>query len=305
MKLREIYIRCKKCYDVVQEMDAHKISYSDSKFVNDQLKDVEFLSGSFGSLKKYLKNDEDRSQMLLGKRPIGRYIDKDGFEKSKKCLLHKMSAIIDLCESMGMNAEEKKGIDIKIPPNCDFTDYRKIMDDLEFIFLKCPLFKSDTEELKFESVDVGSMWISFIVLSAGTSIILNNIVEFIDKVIILRSHWMTLKMQEAELNKSKMDEKEKLELLKSINKLYKAHIDNAVSDLEEITKCKLKDGDERGRVEQSIEKAEKLINKGLQIYPMIDSPKETKVLFEPLKTKYISIADELKRLTDKKADDNE
>lgn len=219
--------------------------------------------------------------------------------------MYKMSAIIDLCESMGMSAEEKSGIDIKIPPNCDFTDFRKIMDDLEFIFLKCPLFKSDTEELKFESVDVGSTWISFIVLSVGTSIILNNIAAFIDKVIIIRSHRLTLEMQETELNKSKMDEKEKLELLKNINKLYKTYVSNAVSDLEEMTKCKLKDGDERGKVEKAIEKAEKLIDKGLQIYPMIDSSKETKLLFEPLKMKYLSIADEIKLLTDKKAKDNE
>lgn len=49
MKLKEIYIRCKKCYNIIKEMEVYKISFSDSEFVNAQLKDIEFLSSSFNS----------------------------------------------------------------------------------------------------------------------------------------------------------------------------------------------------------------------------------------------------------------
>ena len=59
---------------------------------------------------------------------------------------------------------------------------------------------------------------------------------------------------------------------------------------------KLKDGKKRGLAEQSFEKIEKLIDKGLQIYSTIDSPQEAKVLFEPLKRKFLDTEKELKMI---------
>lgn len=53
---------------------------------------------------------------------------------------------------------------------------------------------------------------------------------------------------------------------------------------------------EFGRIEQCFEKMGVLIEKGLQIRASIDSPSETKALFEPLEMKYLEIGNTLKLL---------
>ena len=156
--------------------------------------------------------------------------------------------------------------------------------------------------MKFENVDVGSTWITFtivgIAIVTGGSILMNNIAAFLDKVIVIRSHKMTVKAQESELNKSNIDSKEREEILKGIVKTYNLAVENATYELEKITGYDINDEEERGRAEQCIKKAVDLIDKGLEIYTTIDSPKEVKVLFEPLEMKYLSISKEPKLLTE-------
>ena len=204
-----------------------------------------------------------------------------------------------LYKSMG--GEPDIGLDIKIPETDNITEFKKYIDNLEFIFTKCPFFQSEETSLKLETVDKGSIWLVIGVVCASATVgsaLLNNIAAFIDKCFVIKSHRLTCMAQEQDIKASEYSEKEKEEMLEVVKKLYRIRVSNAIKELEESTGCHIKDGDDRGRAEQSLEKLGKLIDKGMQIYSSIDSPDEVKALFEPLEMKYLSIADELKKITE-------
>ena len=109
-----------------------------------------------------------------------------------------------------------------------------------------------------------------------------------------------MKKQEAELEKSELENSEREDIFKGIKKLYDIAVKNTIHDLEQSTGYTIKDGEEIERAKQAIEKTVQLLEKGLEIYSTIDSPQEIKALFEPLEMKYISISNEIKLLNDSK-----
>ena len=223
-------------------------------------------------------------------------------EKVERCYgpILQMQSIIVLYQSMGH--AQSIGLDIKIPETDNITEFKKYIDNLEFIFTKCPFFQSDEASLKLETADSGSIWLVIGVACASVaagSALLNNIAAFVDKCFVIKSHRLTCKRQEQEIEKAKLEQNEKEELIKNVNKMYKIGVANAIRELEESTEYHIKDGDEMGRVEQAFEKLEKMIDKGMQIYSSIDSPDEVKVLFKPLEMHYLSIAEELKQIAEK------
>lgn len=229
------------------------------------------------------------------------------FNMARDQLVLEMKTIINICESFGIYQEEGTiGIDIKFPISDNFVDFRKNIDELDFVLTKCPFLQSDIESLRFSGMDIGSAWLAFIVIGAGVatgSVLLNNIAALVDKSIIIRSHFLTTQGQKQDIEKSRLDQKAKNEIIENINKIYKIQVENAIKELEEISGHEISDGDERGRAEQSFEKLGRLIDKGLQIYSSIDAPQETEELFGPLEMKYLSIENKLKVL-EKKKDDN-
>jgi hypothetical protein len=227
----------------------------------------------------------------------------DDFKNKKECLITSMDTIIKLYESMNIDTNERIGLSIKLPLINDLTDFKNYISDLEFIFNKSPFSKTENEYFKFKSIDVGSIWIELIVVGvaiSGGSFLLNNIAAFIDKCIIIRSHLLTMKKQEAELEKSELENSEREDIFKGIKKLYDIAVKNTIHDLEQSTGYTIKDGEEIERAKQAIEKTVQLLEKGLEIYSTIDSPQEIKALFEPLEMKYISISNEIKLLNDSK-----
>lgn len=225
--------------------------------------------------------------------------DKNKILDSKRALYNCMVDAINLYESMDLKYEEGNGIDIKLP-NCeDFSDLKKYISEIEFILFRCPFFNIENESLKFEAFDVGSLWLTFACVGAGAltfSVILNNLAAFLDKCIILKSHYLTVQTQEKTLESIQMEEKEKQIIIKGINDVYKAQVKNAIKELEELTNIQLKNGEEEDVVERAFEKANALMDKGMQIYSTIESNKENKALFEPVKMQYISIEENLKLL---------
>lgn len=305
MKFENIYCLCKKYYNDIcrkailrEDGEAVKIiKVDDVLHATEQLAQIECLKESSEEFLNNIKN------VQKGKMMIGESSSLD-FKRAKEKLLIEINTIISLYESMSLHTKEFPGIDIKIP-NCEnFMDFKKIINEIDFIITKCPFIQREAEFLRFEGIDVGSQWISFVVSGAVAvtvgSILLNNIAAFVDKCIIIRSHYLTTIQQKLEVQKSQIEQNEKDELIKNINRIFKIHIENAIKELEEKTGCKISDGDERGRAEQSLQKMGELIDKGLQIYSSIDSPQETKALFEPLEMKYLSIEQELKAIEDKK-----
>lgn len=215
-----------------------------------------------------------------------------------------MDDVIKLYESMELECDEHIGIDIKLPKCDDFADFIKYIEELNFVLYKCPFFKIQGEDLKFNTFDVGSLWLNFVIagltIGATGSIIMNNLAAFFDKCLIIKSHKKTLEQQELLIQSMQIENKEKESMLKAINKLYETQVANCITELEMETGISLGDGEQRGVVCQAFEKTNLLIDKGLQIYTTIDSPNEVKALFQPLEMKFISVFDEKKQLEDKK-----
>lgn len=319
MRLGEIYRKCRDNYNYINDifndiLDAHE--KCNEMLKSDHIEDTRI---AYRLLNKRLKLFKEYIDKILGdiecfdisrERLTEAIINNDLTSMQKKDYAEKLmvqiDCIIKLCESMGLN-KNNLGLDIKIPEVDDITEFKKYIDGLEFVFTKCPFFQSNEANLKFESVDIGSTWliigVACATVAAG-SVLLNNIAAFVDKCFIIKSHRQTCLIQQQMIEKSKCDQKQKEELLKTIEKVYKISVDNEIKELEETTGYQIQDGDERGRVEQSFERLEKLFDKGMQIYTSIDSPPETKALFAPLEMHYSSIAEELKRI-EKKPDDGD
>lgn len=228
--------------------------------------------------------------------------------KELECLSQKMKCVILLYETMGYNNKESIGIDIKIPKIGSITDLKTYIDGLEFVFTKCPFLQSKSERLELRTVEHGSIWLVFTVVGvtvAVGSILLNNIAAFIDKCFVIRNHKLICESQRQCIEIMEVDQKEKEEMLKNINKVYKIMIKKTIKEFEECTGYQLQDGDEEGRAEQSFERMIKLLDQGLQIYSSINSPEEIKAVFAPLEMHYLDIQKGLKQIEEKADTDNE
>lgn len=257
---------------------------------------------------------KDEADALINSVPEF-YVNSDSFnitreewnriESAKYTLLRTMDDTVDLYEKMGIDTEERVGLDIKLPKFNDFSEFVKYINDIEFVLTKCPFLQDNNEKLIFENVDVGSTWLTFLVIggavTASGSVLLNNIASFVDKCIILRSHFLTTQKQKVELEAEKRDKAEKEIISKYIDDLYKNLVDSTIKELEKTTNHTVKneDGDEFGRIEQCFDKMGVLIEKGLQIRASIDSPNATQALFEPLEMKYLEVDNALKLLEKK------
>ncbi len=188
-----------------------------------------------------------------------------------------METIIDLYEGMNIG-EGGNGIDIKMPPCDDLKDYILYLKDIDFIFTQCPFLQCENEILKFESVDVGSNWLKFVVTSATTCMILNNTAALVDKALILRSHYISIQQQEEMLKSIQLKNELTSAQIETFNLLRKSYVDAAISSLE--NDCgKIDNPEERDKAERALEKLEILLEKGCEIYATLDSPEETQALF--------------------------
>lgn len=314
MKLRNIYIVCKENYNIIKDFVGTNTVINGRTGIS--IKDWKKTSEAANRLKEIPAIKEKVNSFLNSIPSLCRRADDPDIldvtnhewtiiNSEKAHLVSAIETIIELYESMGLGEEKGYGIDIKLPSINDFSEYVQCISDIDFIFSKCPFLKDENEKLKFENFDVGSMWLTFtvigIIVETGSAI-LNNLQIFIDQSIILRTHYLDYQKQKFELEKIKQDEEYKKTILQYIDTMYKKEVDKCIKELEMTTAYKVEnnDGDENGRIKQCFEKMGKLIEQGLQIYSTIDSPKETQVLFEPLKTKYMFAEEQLKLIEEKK-----
>ncbi len=189
---------------------------------------------------------------------------------SNKGILNKMRAIIELYESLNLG-EGLDGVDIKIPKCNSLGEYISYLKDIDFIFEQCPFLQHKDGTIKFKNVDVGSQWLTFlIVVTSGTAAatyILNNLAMLLDKAVQLKSHLINLREQE-EIVRSKKLANDALESgLEIFGDLKKHYLSETVKELEtNNTEYPLKDGEERGKAEKSLEKLCGLLEKGVEIY---------------------------------------
>ncbi len=299
MKLRNIYILCKENVDYVANIEAKDVKYPNGragKNVTGCKQAIEHMQ----QLKEidYLKNEIER----LVENVSSYFINKESFvvdaaewniiANAKLRLMNRMNAVIDLYESMGFEKGEELALDIKMPQSNDLTEFMENIKDLEFIITKCPFLKSESESLRFESTDVGSFWITLCVIAGTTvvtSVIINNLLAVVDKTLVIKSHMETLEQQKALTEKMNLENEQKKSMIQSLEMLYKCQVEQCITELEEQTQITMADGEERGRAEQVLNKMMKLLDKGMQFYPSINSSNEVKALFEPIEMKYISM----------------
>ncbi len=303
MRLYNIYRLCKQNIDIIDNMDFKNYgsyySILNWKEYNDTLltlRNINVLNGYINNFIQimYQHNVKDGLPILSDT------ITKD-LNKIKNKISNIMNVIIEFYESMNIS-NEKNGIDIKLPPCEDLKEYINYLKEFDFIFSQCPFLQCENETLKFESVDVGSNWIRLAVASTSTCFILSNIGALVDKAIMLRSHYITVKQQEETLKAAQMKNELAEDEIKFFNSIKDAYMNTAIKELQE--KCgELKDGEEKGKAEKSLKKLCELIDKGAEIYASIDAPEEIQVLFPDIQSNLELPGELVKYLEDKELED--
>lgn len=308
MKLRNIYLVCRDNIDDLQSLSTQDISLSGrmGKRVSgwlatsqalSKIKEIEFLNEKVENLINAIPEffiRRDRFDIL--NEEWGR------INTARNILVDRMQGIIELYEGMGLAEENKLGMDIKLPKFRDFSEYASYISDLNFIFTKCPFLQTENENMQFANVDVGSTWLTFFVVGSASiltgSIFLNNLAAFVDKCIIIRSHYLTTKKQKQDLEIKEKDEKKREIISGYLDNMYKGEVEKAIRELEDVTGCPVEnsDGDEYRRIERCFDLMGKLIEQGLKISASIDAPSEVQALFQPLEMKYLSIGETQKLL---------
>lgn len=241
------------------------------------------------------------------------YCDKNNFDVSediiskfiaaRKELIVAMETVIAVYEMANTKVMEdiSGGFDIKLPHFNDVGEFSKCLNDLDFIIKQCPYLKDKDEQIKYGSVDIGSTWLTFLIVGVSTGcILLNNISKIVDKAIKIKSHVVTVKAQEEALRSLQIRNEVSGEVLSIFKQANKAIVDQCVDELQNEL-GKLSDGEEKDKVGKSLEKLAYWMDKGMQIYSTIEAPAEVKDLF-PEQEDLSFLTDDIQKLLEMKVD---
>lgn len=295
MKLHNVYYLCKKLVDVFNRKRIEAFEHNKSFHIVGWGEYVEALetirliptfndiaTEAYENIPVFVRGD---STPLVDVNTMNRFVN------INRSISQKMTTIIEIYEAMEIGGSGT-GIDVKMPQCTELEDYISYLKDINFIFTQCPYLLCDNEKMRFLNVDVGSNWISFLIdVAAGsglTSIIAKNLAKIVDYAIVLKSRYLSVKQQEEALKVAKKKTelaKEEIEIFKTLKSHY---MEDTVAQLEKEI-APLNDGEERGKVEVSLEKLMTLLDKGVEIYASLDAPKDIQVLFPEIgETKKIS-----------------
>lgn len=201
------------------------------------------------------------------------------FTKYRTELIIELETVIALYESME-NGDAQAGIDIKIPQCSSLKEYIQYMRDIDFIFSQCPFISKSDEEIIFNTVDVGSTWLSFFIkATAGKNFIFSTLSKLTELAVKIQSNMNVLKQQDEMLKTMQQKNEIGNEVIDVFKKMKEKTLDDAVSEMENECKMTLSDPEERDRARRSLDIYAQLIDKGLEIYSSIETPKEIKVQF--------------------------
>lgn len=187
-----------------------------------------------------------------------------------------------MCEAIGVKSDSS-GFDIKLPPNMTLAELSKCTHDLDNVFNQCPLLKSEQEEVRLRGVDIGSIWVTFSIIGAGSALafsILKNLAAMVDQIMQIRERAAICKQQE-ELAKQAQLKNEEIQPIVNANKTIiknltqscaeKLASDNNIDSPEDIA-----------QIRASLDMLREWIEKGMEVYASIEAPKEIKSAFPPL-----------------------
>ncbi len=228
------------------------------------------------------------------------------FKEEQRNLISRMYTIIDLYENSHNDDTDALGFDIKLPEFSSIKEVAQCMRDLDFIIGQCPYLILPDSEIKYKTVDIGSFWITFFVIGAAASKILQNLSKIVEAATRIKSQVVTVKQQEEILRSMEFKNDIAMDMIDTFKQINKQLTDRCVKDLENDID-ELKDGDEFDRVGKSLEKMAEWLARGMQIYSAIDAPTDIKALFpqqeeQPLLNDDIIKLLEMKQNAEKSAD---
>ena len=225
---------------------------------------------------------------------------KDRFVAARGKLIVAMETVIDMYETINPKKviDEDYGFDIKMPEFDDLGEFSKCMEDLDFVMKQCPYLNDKDGQIKYGSIDVGSTWLTFIIVGVGATTIMTNLAKIVDIAIKIKSHITTVKMQEEALRSVEIRDETAAEVLDAYKKANRILTQNSVAELEREL-GELKDGEEKDKAGKTLEKLGYWMDKGMQIYSSIDAPVEIKDVF-PLQQETNFLSDDLIKLLENK-----
>lgn len=313
MRLYNIYRICHECREKIEsnlgftEREGDGVIHLSCYYVDGWVECKEALNQLHGisCLEKYVDDVYGAVDEIIKelKRPGLTSMEKDKFDIKMGELLTALKTIERLYDSLGLG-EVGVGIDVKIPKCNSLKEYMDYLKEIDFIFTQCPFLISEEERIQFNTVDVGSQWLSFVVGgTAGTFFVLNNLGRIVSLVHRMKAEYFFSRRQRISVEEQALKKEVLEDTVRVFKRLEQEVLCNCVDELEnEIGE--LRDGEERGRVEKSIEKMFMLVDKGVEIYTSIETPNEIKALFPANKDNVMLPDNIIELLEDKKSEES-
>lgn len=287
MRLTYMYYLIKKSCDAIESIHFDSVKAKDQRGISTDCIQVSNWTNAKKALHtlKALNCFDDIIDSIINTIGIIR-TEKDSFIidlndynkliKSIQILLQNLNGVIVFCEAAGLDSS-KSGFDVKLPQTKDFSELSKYVSTLDRIFSQCPYLNIDGERIEIESVDIGSIWMKFAVITVSTSVILSNLATLVDKCVKIQSHIITCKQQEEQYRTLQL----KNDLLESIiqaneeatNILLDQTVEELQKDIGELN------SEDTVRLKMSLKELSNMMVKGLEIYASIDAPDEVKAFF--------------------------
>ncbi len=282
MRLHNIFYVCKSCLPSIEEACITNVK-NNEEFV--RVRGWKECKRALDVLKRidcFKEEIEDLYNLIdwqVGREYINLPSDqKDDFVRKILTIKSSVKAMVKLCDMMEIGGAES-GIDVKIPKCESLKEYMGYLKEIDFIFTQCPYLLHEKEEIKFNTVDVGSQWLVFAVAGAtGAFYILNNLAKLIHEAVKYKSNILICKQQEEALKEMQQKNEVMQETIDAFKKLNQVTTNKYMGELESEL-GELPNSEEQDKVKRTIEKLVFLMDKGVEIYSSIETPKEIKVLF--------------------------
>lgn len=285
MRLQEVYTVCKKTQETWWTLSFDEIKSGTITYYRVQNPD-----GIRATL-SYLSDIESFTEVISAIRDISPgFVQSSGDitvdQRSKNILTteyqrlnNKVTTITELFDSLDYR-QDSNGFDIKLPPDMSLSELSKCTRDLDNIFSTCPLFSNQPSTITFSAVDVGSVWLSFVIGGTAVVVTLRLIAELADKALVIRSHYLTTKEQEEKIRSLNLSN-ELFEQAVEVNKtITKGLMDQVCSDL--AGEHDIKNPEDKLRLKNSLQLLSDWMSKGMEIHPSVLAPEETKAVFPPI-----------------------
>lgn len=194
-------------------------------------------------------------------------------------LFEQIKTITNLFNSLEYR-QDSDGFDIKLPPNMSLAELSKCTRDLDQIFSICPLFSNQSGTISFSAVDVGSVWLTFIVGGVAAVGILKLVAELVDKAIIIRSHQLSAKEQEERIRTLKLGNDVLEQSAAFYKNIGKELLNQTARDLAE--EHDINNPEDFERLKNTIQLLSDWMTKGLEVHASIQAPPEVKAVFPPI-----------------------